>query len=305
MSSSEDNILSGALEDTFISGLNLINKGKVRDIYDLGDKLLIVTTDRISAFDVVLDPAIADKGRALTQLSLFWFEYLKEIIDNHMITDSVEELNITDELKEILRGRCMIVKKAKPLAAECIVRGYLVGSGWKEYQKSGTVCGIKLPEGLEQAAQLPEPIFTPSTKADIGDHDENISYEQMEEILGADTAKKVRDASINLYKKAADFAKDKGIIIADTKFEFGVYNDDVILIDEVLTPDSSRFWPAKTYKTGENPPSFDKQFVRDWLEGTSWNKTPPSPELPKDVVLKTRQKYIDAFEIISGKKWEF
>lgn len=305
MSSGEDNILNVALESTFISGLNLINKGKVRDIYDLGDKLLIVTTDRISAFDVVLNPAIADKGRALTQLSLFWFEYLKGVIDNHMITDSVEGLNVTDELKETLRGRCMIVKKAKPLAAECIVRGYLVGSGWKEYQKSGTVCGIKLPEGLEQAAQLPEPIFTPSTKAEIGDHDENISYKQMEEILGVSTAKKVKEASINLYKKAADFAKEKGIIIADTKFEFGVYNDEVILIDEVLTPDSSRFWPAETYKTGENPNSFDKQFVRDWLEGTDWNKTPPAPELPKDVVLKTRQKYIDAFEIISGKKWEF
>ncbi len=305
MSDGAEDILAGALESTDIEGLNLINKGKVRDIYDLGDKLLIITTDRISAFDVVLDPAIADKGRALTQLSLFWFEHLSSVIDNHMITDSVEELDISEEVKSSLRGRSMIVKKAAPLAAECIVRGYLVGSGWKEYQKSGTVCGIKLPAGLEQAAKLPEPIFTPSTKAEIGDHDENISFEQMEGILGSDVAKKVKDASINLYKKAADFAAEKGIIIADTKFEFGLYEDQVILIDEVLTPDSSRFWPAETYKTGENPSSFDKQFVRDWLENTDWNKTAPAPVLPRDVVLKTRQKYIDAFEIISGKKWEF
>ena len=305
MSDGAEDILAGALESTDIEGLNLINKGKVRDIYDLGDKLLIITTDRISAFDVVLDPAIADKGRALTQLSLFWFEHLSSVIDNHMITDSVEELDISEEVKSSLRGRSMIVKKAAPLAAECIVRGYLVGSGWKEYQKSGTVCGIKLPAGLEQAAKLPEPIFTPSTKAEIGDHDENISFEQMEGILGSDVAKKVKDASINLYKTAADFAAEKGIIIADTKFEFGLYEDQVILIDEVLTPDSSRFWPAETYKTGENPSSFDKQFVRDWLENTDWNKTAPAPVLPKDVVLKTRQKYIDAFEIISGKKWEF
>ena len=305
MSDGAEDILAGALESTDIEGLNLINKGKVRDIYDLGDKLLIITTDRISAFDVVLDPAIADKGRALTQLSLFWFEHLSSVIDNHMITDSVEELDISEEVKSSLRGRSMIVKKAAPLAAECIVRGYLVGSGWKEYQKSGTVCGIKLPAGLEQAAKLPEPIFTPSTKAEIGDHDENISFEQMEGILGSDVAKKVKDASINLYKTAADFAAEKGIIIADTKFEFGLYEDQVILIDEVLTPDSSRFWPAETYKTGENPSSFDKQFVRDWLENTDWNKTAPAPVLPRDVVLKTRQKYIDAFEIISGKKWEF
>lgn len=305
MSDGAEDILAGALESTDIEGLNLINKGKVRDIYDLGDKLLIITTDRISAFDVVLDPAIADKGRALTQLSLFWFEHLSSVIANHMITDSVEELDISEEVKSSLRGRSMIVKKAAPLAAECIVRGYLVGSGWKEYQKSGTVCGIKLPAGLEQAAKLPEPIFTPSTKAEIGDHDENISFEQMEGILGSDVAKKVKDASINLYKTAADFAAEKGIIIADTKFEFGLYEDQVILIDEVLTPDSSRFWPAETYKTGENPSSFDKQFVRDWLENTDWNKTAPAPVLPRDVVLKTRQKYIDAFEIISGKKWEF
>ncbi len=303
--SDKDNTLSKALANTRISGLKLVNKGKVRDIYDLDDKLLIITTDRISAFDVVLDPAIADKGRALTQISLFWFELLKDVIDNHLISDSVENLNFSDEFKEILRGRTMIVKKAKPLTVECIVRGYLVGSGWKEYQQSGTVCGIKLPEGLEQAAKLPEPIFTPSTKAELGRHDENISFAEMEKILGADIAKQVRDASIALYKKAADYALEKGIIIADTKFEFGIYDDKLILIDEVLTPDSSRFWPAETYKTGENPPSFDKQFVRDWLEQTDWDKNYPAPPLPAEVVQNTRQKYIDAYEIISGKEWEF
>ncbi len=305
MANDDNSFLADAVESTYIPGLKLINKGKVRDIYDLGNKLLIITTDRISAFDVVLDPAIADKGRALTQLSFFWFDYLKEVIDNHLITESIDELNISEDLKESLRGRCMIVKKAKPLAAECIVRGYLVGSGWKEYQQSGTVCGIKLPAGLKQAEKLPEPIFTPSTKAELGAHDENISYEKMEKILGKEVAAKVKKTALELYTKAADYASEKGIIIADTKFEFGIYDDNVILIDEVLTPDSSRFWPAETYKTGENPPSFDKQFVRDWLEGTGWDKTPPAPKLPEEVVLKTRQKYIDAFEIISGKKWEF
>ena len=305
MSCDDDKNLPTALENSDIPGLKLINKGKVRDIYDLGDKLLIITTDRISAFDVVLEPGVPDKGRALTQLSLFWFEYLQDIIPNHLVSDSVEEINVSEELREELRGRCMLVQKAKPLAAECIVRGYLVGSGWKEYQQSGTVCGIKLPAGLEQAAQLPEPIFTPSTKAEIGDHDENISFEKMKEILGKDIALKVREASIALYKKAADYAREKGIIIADTKFEFGIFEDKVILIDEVLTPDSSRFWPADTYSTGKNPPSFDKQFVRDWLENTDWDKTPPAPVLPEEVVFKTRQKYIDAFEIISSRKWEY
>ena len=305
MGCDEDKNLTAALENSDIPGLKLINKGKVRDIYDLGNKLLIITTDRISAFDVVLEPGVSDKGRALTQLSLFWFEYLQDIIPNHLLSDSVEELNISEKLRKVLRGRSMLVKKAKPVAAECIVRGYLVGSGWKEYQESGTVCGIRLPAGLEQAAQLPEPIFTPSTKAEIGDHDENISFARMEEILGKDVAAQVRDASISLYKKAADFAREKGIIIADTKFEFGIYEDKVILIDEVLTPDSSRFWPAETYRTGENPPSFDKQFVRDWLENTGWDKTPPAPMLPEEIILKTRQKYIDAFESISGRKWEY
>lgn len=305
MASGNDDILAGALDNSDIPGLKLLNKGKVRDIYDLGEKLLIITTDRISAFDVVLEPAITDKGRALTQLSLFWFGFLQDIIPNHLVTASVEELNISEELREILRGRCMIVKKARPLPVECIVRGYLVGSGWKEYQKNGTVCGIQLPEGLQQASQLPEPIFTPSTKAEIGDHDENISFTAMEKILGKEMAQTVRDASIGLYKKAADFAREKGIIIADTKFEFGIYADELILIDEVLTPDSSRFWPAETYQTGKNPPSFDKQFVRDWLENTGWDKTPPAPVLPADVILKTRQKYIDAFEIISGREWEY
>ena len=300
-----ENIYTDALESTSISGLKLINKGKVRDIYDLGNKLLIITTDRISAFDVVLDPPIKDKGKALTQLSLFWFDYLNDIIDNHLITSSVEELNISEETKGKLRGRSMTVKKAAPLTVECIVRGYLVGSGWKEYQSERTVCGIELPEGLQQAEKLPEPIFTPSTKAELGEHDENISYKQMINILGEKLAEKVRDASIALYTKAAEFALEKGIIIADTKFEFGIYEDKLILIDEVLTPDSSRFWPLETYQTGANPPSFDKQFVRDWLEGTDWDKTAPAPTLPEEVVLKTREKYIEAFEKITGKKWEF
>ncbi len=297
--------LSAALAETDIPGLKMLNRGKVRDIYDLGDRLMIITTDRISAFDVVLAPPIADKGRALTQISFFWFDLFKDTIKNHLITGSLEGIDLQDGLRRHLEGRTMIVKKAKPLPVECIARGYLVGSGWKEYQKSGTVCGIKLPEGLDLADKLPEPIFTPSTKAEIGDHDENISFEKMVEILGSDMAQKVRDITLKLYTKAADFAREKGIIIADTKFEFGECEGELILIDEALTPDSSRFWPVSEYKTGSNPPSFDKQFVRDWLESTGWDKNPPAPVLPSEVVEKTRAKYIEAYEIITGSKWEY
>lgn len=294
-----------ALAETDIPGLKLLNRGKVRDIYDLGDKLMIITTDRISAFDVVLSPPITDKGRALTQISLFWFELFKNIMPNHMITDSLDGIDIKPELRRHLEGRTMIVKKAKPLPVECIARGYIVGSGWKEYQKSGTVCGIDLPEGLELASQLPEPIFTPSTKAEIGDHDENISYEKMVDILGEEMSKKVRDLTLKLYTKAAEYAREKGIIIADTKFEFGEYEGELILIDEALTPDSSRFWPVEQYATGANPPSFDKQFVRDWLETTGWDKTPPAPVLPAEVVQKTRDKYIEAYTKLTGSEWKF
>lgn len=291
------------LAETDIPGLKLLNRGKVRDIYDLGDKLLIITTDRISAFDVVLDPPIAEKGRALTRISLFWFKLLKDIIPNHLLSTSPAELDILPGLRRHLEGRIMIVKKAKPLPVECIARGYLVGSGWKEYQKSGTVCGIPLPAGLKLADKLPQPLFTPSTKAEAGLHDENISFAEAEKLLGAELAKKVSDFTLKLYTTAADYALTKGIIIADTKFEFGEYNGDLILIDEALTPDSSRFWPVEEYKPGANPPSFDKQFVRDWLESTGWDKNPPAPRLPQEVVEKTRQKYIEAFCKLTGESW--
>ncbi|MHC4884574.1 MAG: phosphoribosylaminoimidazolesuccinocarboxamide synthase [Planctomycetota bacterium] len=293
--------LPAAVSETTLDAYPLLGRGKVRDIYDLDDRLLIITTDRISAFDFILGSAIPDKGKVLTQISKFWFEKLGGIIPNHFLSEDLSELNLNEEQRAELAGRTMIVKKAKPLPVECIVRGYLVGSGWKEYQKSGTVCGAKLRDGYEQASQLDEPIFTPSTKAEDGDHDENISYERMEEIIGADLAAKVRDAALALYTTAADLAKEKGIIIADTKFEFGMLDGELILIDEALSPDSSRFWDCETYCTGSNPPSFDKQFVRDWLEQESgWDKQPPAPTLPEEVMAKTRAKYVEAYERITG-----
>ncbi len=276
-------------------------QGKVRDIYDLGKALLIVATDRLSAFDVVLPDPIPYKGEVLTKLSLFWFELLADVVPNHLLTaESCDLPESLEQYEEALRGRFMIVKKAEVFPVECIVRGYLAGSGWKEYREHGTVCGQKLPEGLMESSQLPEPIFTPSTKAAVGDHDENITFEQMVEIVGADNAARLRDASLALYGAARDHAAGRGIIIADTKFEFGMVDGEITLIDEVLTPDSSRFWPADEYRPGGAQPSYDKQFVRDWLEASGWDKQPPAPGLPEDVITMTAEKYIEAYEAITG-----
>lgn len=280
-------------------------QGKVRDIYDLGDKLLMVATDRISAFDYILEDEIPHKGAVLTQISLFWLEQLKDVIGNHLISADVADL--PEQFKpyaDYLRGRFMLVKKAEMFPVECIVRGYLAGSGLKEYQKQGTVCGIQLPEGLVNSSKLPEPIFTPSTKAEIGDHDENISFERCAEILGEDAATQLRDLAIKVYSVARDHAAENGIIIADTKFEFGVIDGQIILADEVLTPDSSRFWPGDAYEPGRDQASFDKQYVRDWLNA-NWDRQGNSPHLPQEVIERTSQKYIAAYEKISGKKFEF
>ncbi len=276
-------------------------QGKVRDIFDLGKALLIVATDRLSAFDVVLPDPVPYKGEVLTKISLFWFDLLGGIVPNHLL--SAEECDLPESLAahaDALRGRFMLVKKAEVFPVECIVRGYLAGSGWKEYRESGTVCGQRLPEGLVESSRLPEPIFTPSTKAAIGDHDENISFERMVEIVGAEHAEQLRDASLALYTAARDHAAKRGIIIADTKFEFGLVDGVVTLVDEVLTPDSSRFWPADEYAAGGPQPSFDKQFVRDWLEASGWDKRPPAPALPEDVIVMTAEKYVEAYEIITG-----
>ena len=280
-------------------------QGKVRDIYDLGDKLLMVATDRISAFDYILEDEIPHKGAVLTQISLFWLEQLKDVIGNHLISADVADL--PEQFKpyaDYLRGRFMLVKKAEMFPVECIVRGYLAGSGLKEYQKQGTVCGIQLPEGLVNSSKLPEPIFTPSTKAEIGDHDENISFERCAQILGEDAATQLRDLAIKVYSVARDHAAENGIVIADTKFEFGVIDGEIILADEVLTPDSSRFWPGDAYEPGCDQASFDKQYVRDWLNA-NWDRQGNPPHLPQEVIERTSQKYIAAYEKISGKKFEF
>ncbi|AVX13893.1 phosphoribosylaminoimidazolesuccinocarboxamide synthase [Stutzerimonas stutzeri] len=275
--------------------LKKIYSGKVRDLYEIDDKrMLMVATDRLSAFDVILAEPIPEKGKILTAISNFWFDKLKGLIPNHFTGDKVEDVVPADELP-LVEGRAVVAKRLKPVAVEAIVRGYIVGSGWKEYQKSGTVCGIQLPAGLKEAAKLPQPIFTPSTKAAVGDHDENISFEQCEAIIGKELAAQVRDVSIALYSAAVEYAATRGIIIADTKFEFGLdENGTLTLMDEVLTPDSSRFWPADSYEEGNNPPSFDKQFVRDWLESTGWNKQPPAPAVPAEVAQKTADKYREA-----------
>ncbi|MGH7969161.1 MAG: phosphoribosylaminoimidazolesuccinocarboxamide synthase [Limisphaerales bacterium] len=285
-----------------IPGIKKIKSGKVRDIFDLGDRLLFVATDRISAFDCIMPNGIPHKGEVLTQISYFWFAQTEAFQPNHLISRANEPLptNLQPHAAQ-LSGRSMIVKKAEPLAIECVVRGYLAGSGWKEYRERQTVCGIKLPPGLKESSELPEPIFTPATKAETG-HDENISFEQAAKIVGAEVAGKVRDASLRIYNFARDYARKRGIIIADTKFEFGLLNGNLILIDEVLTPDSSRFWPADQYQPGKGQPSFDKQFVRDYLETLDWNKTPPATALPADVVAKTEAKYLDAYERLTGKK---
>jgi phosphoribosylaminoimidazole-succinocarboxamide synthase len=287
---------------TDFKDLKLFRRGKVRDVYDLDDKLLIVSTDRISCFDVVLPNGIPGKGKVLTSISCFWFEFIKDIIPHHLITADVEQYpKELQKYKSELVGRSMLVKKTKPLPVECIVRGYLSGSGWKEYQASQSICGIKLSAGLVESGKLPETIFTPSTKEDKG-HDINVSQKHVEDLLGPVTADKLKQASIAVYQKASAYALNKGMIIADTKFEFGMDRDRLIIIDEVLTPDSSRFWPMDQYKPGRPQPSFDKQFVRDYLESIGWNKTPPAPELPGEIINKTSEKYREAFLRLTGKK---
>ncbi|TAN60436.1 phosphoribosylaminoimidazolesuccinocarboxamide synthase [bacterium] len=280
--------------------LKLFRRGKVRDVYDLDGRLLIVSTDRISCFDVVLPTPIPFKGTVLNQISRFWFDFTKAVIDNHMIASDIKEYpGSLKKYAEKLRGRSMLVRKTQPLAIECIVRGYLSGSGWKEYQETQSICGISLPKGLKESDRLPGPIFTPSTKAEAG-HDINISEAEARKITGSALFDEVKSRALAIYQKASEYALGRGIIIADTKFEFGVINERVILIDEVLTPDSSRFWPKDTYVPGKPQASFDKQFVRDYLEGLDWDKTPPAPALPEEIVNKTTEKYLEAYELLTG-----
>ncbi|MFH1578190.1 MAG: phosphoribosylaminoimidazolesuccinocarboxamide synthase [Candidatus Omnitrophota bacterium] len=291
-------MVKGVLLTTNFKELKLFRRGKVRDIYDLGDKLLIISTDRISCFDVILPTTIPRKGEVLTALSDFWFEFTKDIVPNHLITANIndfpEELS---KYKDDLSGRSMLVKKVEPLPVECVVRGYLSGSGWKEYKDKQSICDIKLPAGLKESDKLPQLIFTPATKEEHG-HDMNVAQGHIEKKIGKDITEKLKDISIAIYKKASEYAETKGIIIADTKFEFGIYNGEVILIDEILTPDSSRFWPKDEYAPGKGQPSFDKQFVRDYLEGLNWDKVPPAPELPQAIVSKTTEKYLQAFRML-------
>lgn len=290
---------------TSIKSLPLVYRGKVRECYAVGeDKLLMIATDRISAFDVILSVPIPKKGKVLTALTNFWFEKLAEGMPTQLTGIDPETVVAEDE-REQVRGRAMVVKRLKPILIECVARGYIIGGGWKDYQATGCVCGIKLPEGLKQAEKLPEPIFTPAAKAEVGTHDENISFEKVVELYGESIATQLRDLTISLYKKAADFAATKGIIIADTKFEFGLDdNGQVCLMDEVLTPDSSRFWPAESYEVGMSPPSYDKQFIRDWLETQTWDKTPPAPVPPAEIIEKTAAKYREALVKLSGKDVE-
>ncbi len=293
-----------AITEINIPGLKKFKSGKVREVYDLGDQYLFIASDRISAFDVVMPDGIPNKGQVLNMISKFWFDRTNDLVKNHMISTNINDF--PDELtpyKELLKGRSMLVKKAELLPVECIVRGYLIGSGWKEYKQSQTIGGMPLRAGYEMAGKLDEPIFTPSTKADEG-HDENISIDEMNEIVGLELGNKLEQISIELYKTAADFALTKGIIIADTKFEFGMINNELILIDEVLTPDSSRFWPENTYQPGSSPMSFDKQFVRDYLETLDWDKTPPGPNLPSEILFKSRDKYLEAYKLLTGSDLE-
>jgi len=290
------------LDNTDFINMPIYIKGKVRNVYDLGDKLLIVVTDRISAFDVVFSDLIPNKGKVLNRISEFWFNYTKDIVGNHVITTDVSQYpDGLSKFKEELEGRSMLVKKIKMAEAECIVRGYLEGSGLKDYNKTGSICGIKLPEGLRQADKLPEPIFTPSTKATEG-HDENVSFEALCNTIGVELANKLKDTSIALYKKASEYAESKGIILADTKFEFGILDGELLIGDEMFTPDSSRFWDMKDYEPGRAQKSFDKQYLREYLETLDWDKKPPAPKLPEDVIKKTELKYIEAYERLSGKK---
>ncbi|SDV51628.1 phosphoribosylaminoimidazolesuccinocarboxamide synthase [Chitinasiproducens palmae] len=295
--------MSSTLYESTLHSLPLLGRGKVRDNYAVGDdKLLIVTTDRLSAFDVIMGEPIPDKGRVLNQMANFWFEKLGHIVPNHLTGVAPETVVAPDEAAQIA-GRAVVVKRLKPILIEAVVRGYLAGSGWKDYQASGAVCGVKLPAGLRNAEKLPEPIFTPAAKAEFGEHDENISFDEAAERVGKEVAERIRALSIQLYREASDYAATRGIIIADTKFEFGLDDDgELVLMDEVLTADSSRFWPADGYRVGENPPSFDKQFVRDWLETQTWNKTAPAPRLPDDVVARTAEKYREALTRLTGRE---
>ncbi|MFC1804874.1 phosphoribosylaminoimidazolesuccinocarboxamide synthase [Candidatus Omnitrophota bacterium] len=289
---------------TDFKDLKLFKRGKVRDVYDLGDKLLIVSSDRISCFDVVLPNGIPNKGAVLTSISLFWFDFIKDIIPTHFVTVDIDKYpEEAQKYKSELAGRSMMVLKTKSIPVECVVRGYLSGSGWKEYKKSQSICGIKLPAGLKQSDRLAEPIFTPATKADSG-HDENVDQKHIEGAVGKETAEKLKELSIKIYKKASEYALSRGIIIADTKFEFGIHNDKIILIDEALTPDSSRFWPKDQYAPGKSQPSYDKQFVRDYLETLDWDKTPPGPNLPKEIIEKSSEKYLEGYKKLTGKKLE-
>jgi len=289
------------ISQTNFPGLPLLKRGKVRDMYDLGEHLLMVATDRISAFDVVMTEPIPDKGVILTQISLFWFELMKPIVANHVVTGNVDEYpQSCRPYAQALKGRSLLVKKAAPLSIECVARGYISGSGWTSYQASGEICGIKLPAGLTESDRLPEPIFTPATKEELGAHDINIDFEEAKKRIGRELAERVRDLTLAIYRKGAAFAETKGIIIADTKFEFGLVEDQLILIDELLTPDSSRFWPKASYTPGGAQQSYDKQYLRDYLLSTRWNKTPPPPPLPDEVIRGTRQKYLEALRQLSG-----
>jgi phosphoribosylaminoimidazole-succinocarboxamide synthase len=291
-----------ALFESSLKSLPFLHRGKVRDLYAVGeDRLLVIQTDRLSAFDVILPSPVPGKGRVLTALSDFWFERLAHVIPNHLTGVAPETVVAPDERDQVA-GRAMVVRRLKPVLVEAIARGYVIGSGWKDYQRTGEICGIALPAGLREAEKLPQPIFTPSTKAAIGAHDENIPFAEVEKQIGVERAREVRDATLRLYAEAADFARGKGIIIADTKFEFGTDGaGKLYLIDEALTPDSSRFWPADTYRVGTSPPSFDKQYVRDWLEGERWNKQPPAPQLPAEVLARTAEKYIEALRLLTGR----
>ncbi len=291
---------------TDFPGLKIFKRGKVRDVYDLGDTLLMVATDRISAFDVVIPDPIPDKGNILTQISLFWFDLMKPLLKNHIISSKTDDYpEDCKKYADILEGRSMLVIKTNPLPVECVVRGYISGSGWKSYQESGRICGIKLPEGLKESEKLAETIFTPSTKEEVGTHDVNIDFDETVNLLGKDIAEKVKSLSYKIYKKGAEIAEEKGIIIADTKFEFGLIEDEIILIDEVLTPDSSRFWPKETYRPGGSQESFDKQYLRDYLLSINWDQKPPAPPLPEEVIKNTRNKYIEALNKLTGRNNEF
>lgn len=292
-----------AVVRTELEGLTLLNRGKVRDIYDLDENLLIIASDRISAYDCIMPEGIPGKGRILTKLSLFWFDLVSDIITSHLITANIDEMGSEiAKHKTVLEGRSMLVKKAEVFPVECVVRGYLAGSGWREYSKSGEICGIPLPAGLQQADKLPEPVFTPATKAESG-HDENISFERMCEIIGQEQGRTLKEKTVAIYKKASEYARTKNIIIADTKFEFGLIDGEICIIDEVLTPDSSRFWPVEGYQTGQSPPSYDKQYLRDYLDTLDWDKTPPAPHLPEEIIENTLKKYREAVDkLVEGER---